>query len=110
MRKNGNQLWIAGGAFAALLAALYVAQHPMDFRVYYFGAWGVFDGTRPVYGRASGLGWPMHYRYPPLFLLLFTPFAVPPLPIGAAVWVLLKCAALVALIRSIWRRLGPPVH
>jgi len=101
MRKNGNQLWIAGGAFAALLAALYVAQHPMDFRVYYFGAWGVFDGTRPVYGRASGLGWPMHYRYPPLFLLLFAPWTLLPLAWGAALWVLLKILALVTVVRAI---------
>ena len=54
--------------------------HPMDFRVYHYGARGVFDGTRPVYGLSSGLGWPMHYRYPPLFLLLFAPLAA--LPIG----------------------------
>src|SRR5213593_2971921 len=107
MRKNGNQLWIAGGAFAALLAALYVAQHPMDFRVYYFGAWGVFDGTRPVYGRASGLGWPMHYRYPPLFLLLFAPLAMLPLGRAAAIWVVLKVLVLVALLRGMERRLKP---
>ena len=51
----------------------------MDFRVYHYGARGVFDGTRPVYGLTSGLGWPMHYRYPPLFLLLFAPLAALPL-------------------------------
>src|SRR2546426_2081692 len=101
MRKNCYQLWMAVGAVAALLAALYVAQHPMDFRVYYFGARGVFDGTRPVYGRTSGLGWPMHYRYPPLFLLLFAPLALLPLAWGAALWVLLKILALVMLVRAI---------
>ena len=74
--------------------AYYMAGHPMDFRVYYYGARGVFDGTRPVYGPASGLGWPMHYRYPPLFLLLFAPFAMLPLAWGAAVWVVLKIAVL----------------
>ncbi|HEY2384966.1 MAG TPA: glycosyltransferase family 87 protein, partial [Terriglobia bacterium] len=62
---------------------------------------GVFDGTRPVYGPASGLGWPMHYRYPPLFLLLFAPFAMLPLGWGAAVWVLLKVAVLVWLVRAL---------
>src|SRR5438874_13640027 len=94
MPKTSNRFWIAVGAFIALLAALYVAHHPMDFRVYYFGARGVFDGTRPVYGRASGLGWPMHYRYPPLFLLLFAPLAMMPLAWGAALWVVLKLAVL----------------
>lgn len=72
----------------------------MDFRVYHFGARGVFDGTRPVYGPTSGLGWPMHYRYPPLFLLVFAPFAMLPLGWGAALWVLLKVAVLVWLVRQ----------
>src|SRR5262249_33973381 len=71
------------------------------FRVYYFGARGVFDGTRPVYGRESGIGWPMHYRYPPLFLLLFAPLATLPLAWGAALWVLLKIVVLVMLVRAI---------
>jgi Glycosyltransferase family 87 len=73
--------------------------HPMDFRVYYFGARGVFNGTRPVYGITSGLGWPMHYRYPPLFLLLFAPFATLPLGWGAAIWVILKIGTLIWLVQ-----------
>ena len=92
---TGKQIgWTAGLVLMAVGFAYYVAGHPMDFRVYYYGARGVFDGTRPVYGPASGLGWPMHYRYPPLFLLLFSPFAMLPLAWGAAVWVVLKIAIL----------------
>src|SRR5205807_2015127 len=72
----------------------------MDFRVYYYGAQGVFEGTRPMYGPASGLGWPMHYRYPPLFLLVFAPFAMLPIAWGAALWVVLKIVALGALLRA----------
>jgi Glycosyltransferase family 87 len=72
----------------------------MDFRVYYYGARGVFEGTRPVYGPASGIGWPMHYRYPPLFLLLFAPLAVLPLGLSAAIWVAAKIAVLVVLVRA----------
>ena len=79
--------------------AYYTFFQPMDFRVYHYGARGVFDGTRPVYGPASGLGWPMHYRYPPLFLLLFAPFAALPLGWGAAVWVVLKIGVLLAVIK-----------
>lgn len=75
----------------------------MDFRVYHYGARGVFDGTRPVYGRTSGLGWPMHYRYPPLFLLLFAPFAMLPLSWGAAIWLILKVAVLIWLVRAMQR-------
>lgn len=77
--------------------------HPMDFRVYHYGARGVFDGTRPVYGQNSGLGWPMHYRYPPLFLLLFAPLTLLPLGWGAAIWVVLKIAVLIWLVHAITR-------
>ena len=76
----------------------------MDFRVYHYGARGVFDGTRPVYGLTSGIGWPMHYRYPPLFLLLFAPFAMLPLPVAAAVWLLAKIGILVWLLHAIQKR------
>ena len=92
-------------AFAfALGFAFYVSRHPMDFRVYYYGARGVFDGTRPVYGLTSGLGWPMHYRYPPLFLLMFAPFAMLPISWGAALWLLLKVVALLGLLRLAFKR------
>jgi len=84
----------------ALGFAYHAAGHPMDFRVYHYGARGVFDGTRPVYGPTSGLGWPMHYRYPPLFLLLFAPFAMLPLSWGAAIWLILKVGVLIWLVRA----------
>src|SRR5207249_8565882 len=87
----------AGILAIALGFAYHVALHPMDFRVYHYGARGVFDGTRPVYGETSGLGWPMHYRYPPLFLLLFAPFAILPLGLAAAIWVVLKILVLVGI-------------
>jgi hypothetical protein len=76
----------------------------MDFRVYHYGARGVFDGTRPVYGPSSGLGWPMHYRYPPLFLLLFAPLAWFPLGLAAAVWVVAKIGILVSLLVAFSKR------
>jgi hypothetical protein len=84
--------------FAAMVLAYRVYRQPMDFRVYHFGARGVFNGTRPVYGLTSGLGWPMHYRYPPLFLLFFAPFALLPLGPAAVVWVILKVVLLVGLV------------
>src|SRR5262249_12520357 len=91
----------------AIAFATYVAKRPMDFRVYHYGARGVFTGTRPVYGTSSGLGWPMHYRYPPVFLLLFAPFAALPLGPAAGLWVFLKLVVLVLLLRLISRRFRP---
>jgi len=95
----------------AILAAgfaVYVSKHPMDFRVYHYGARGVFDGTRPMYGPTSGLGWPMHYRYPPLFLLLFLPFAWLPLEVAAGLWLILKSIVLVFILRAFWNILPAP--
>jgi hypothetical protein len=85
----------------------YVSSRPMDFRVYYHGAADVFNGTRPVYGVKSGIGWPMHYRYPPLFLFFAWPFTLLPIPIASAVWGVLRLAAILLLIRALWNRLGP---
>jgi len=85
--------------------AIYAATRPLDFRVYHYGARGFFDGTRPMYGPSSGIGWPMHYRYPPLFLMLFAPFAALPLQVSAALWVILKVIVLAALGRALIRRL-----
>ncbi len=95
---------LLGIAIVAVGFGYYVSQRPMDFRVYYYGARGVFDGTRPVYGPSSGLGWPMHYRYPPLFLLLFAPLAAMPLGLAAAVWVVAKIGVLVWLVEALWKR------
>ena len=105
LTKGAQRLWFATG-IALLTAAfsVYVSSHPMDFRVYHYGARGVFDGTRPVYGLTSGLGWPMHYRYPPVFLLLFAPFALLPLGLGAAIWMVLKVAVLIALVSAMVKR------
>jgi hypothetical protein len=90
----------------ALGFAWYVSSNPMDFRVYYYGAQGVFNDTRPVYGFYSGMGWPMHYRYPPLFLFIARPFTSLPLPWAAALFAFLKGIALFLLIRALWNRLG----
>lgn len=83
----------------------------MDFRVYYYGVTGFFDGTRPMYGEASGMGWPMHYRYPPLFMLLFRPLTVLPIGAAAAVWISAKLGLLALLLAALVRRLpsGPRV-
>ena len=91
----------------SLASAWYVYSRPMDFRVYYFGSEGFFHDKRPVYGNYSGMGWPMHYRYPPLFLFMAVPFTWLPLPWAASLWVVLKCAALFLLVGALWKRHGP---
>ena len=106
MSNDSRKALVAGGILIVIVLACLFSQNPVDFRVYHVGAAGVFDGTRPVYGETSGLGWPMHYRYPPLFLLLFAPLAFLPLGLGAGIWMAGKCAVLFFVVRAMTRGLG----
>ena len=83
MRERKLALTLAA-VILAVGFAWYVSGRPMDFRVYYHGAEGVLNESRPVYGNYSGMGWPMHYRYPPIFLFLAMPFTLLPLPWASA--------------------------
>jgi hypothetical protein len=58
----------------------------VDFRVYWYGAVGFFNGSKPAYGPASGIGFPMHYRYPPVTYLLLWPLSWMSLYWAGFVW------------------------
>lgn len=99
--------------FAALLLGLRIGGRSVDFPVYYrtVHSWRAHG---PIYGPHSGLGWPMYYRYPPVFLLLFFPLALLPLAWAAAIWLAGKVAVLLLLGRAFarrfgWPRLAPPL-
>lgn len=70
----------------------------IDFRVYWQGTKDAFDGLRPFYGPASGLGFPMHYRYPPVTYLLFRPLSQIPLYWAGVLWALGAWAAASSLV------------
>jgi alpha-1,2-mannosyltransferase len=95
----------------ALMAVALVSSHATraaDFRVYYYASRVLIEGRGQLYGPQSGIGWPQYFRYPPLFLLFFLPFALLPFKAAAAVWAALKCAVLYALIRVLGRHLDFP--
>jgi hypothetical protein len=81
-----------------VLFVLYAANHPIDFGVYHAAARAMLDGHTNLYGPGSGEGWPMNYRYAPVFLLLMVPLALLPLPGAAGLWVAGKLAGLYLLI------------
>ena len=90
----------------ALGASYWASQFGIDLAVYHaITRSGLFNGG-PLYGEASGLEYPMWYRYPPLFLLAFAPFAAMPFNAAVVVWTLLKCAVLAVLLRTLVGRLG----
>jgi Glycosyltransferase family 87 len=94
-------LALVGVVVLSYLAAL----RSVDFPVYHYAARNMLSRTGPMYGPQSGIGWPQVYRYPPLFLLLFIPFALLPLRIAAIIWATLKFAALGLLARGLFSRL-----
>jgi hypothetical protein len=103
------------GLFRALVTALALmivallsyaaARRSVDFPVYHYAARNMLSGSGPMYGPQSGIGFPQVYRYPPLFLLLFAPFAFLPLRLAAVVWALLKFAVLGLVARALFLRL-----
>ncbi len=89
----------------ALGASYWASKFGIDFAVYHaITRLGLFNGG-PLYGEASGLEYPMWYRYPPLFLLLFAPFAALPFKAAVVVWTLLKCVVLAVLLGALVGRL-----
>ncbi|MGD0923010.1 MAG: glycosyltransferase family 87 protein [Terriglobia bacterium] len=97
---------------SVLLAALGCGWHPLkalDLHVYYATARSFFDHSGPMYGPNDVFGWPMLYRYPPLFLCLFRPFALLPLSAAAGLWAGLKVFLLGPLL-WLWYRRFPPTR
>ena len=93
-------------ALMGIVALSYIAaRRTVDFPVYHYAARKMLSRTGPMYGPQSGIGWPQVYRYPPLFLLLFIPFALLPLRLAAIIWAGLKFAALGLLARALFSRL-----
>ena len=76
----------------------------LDLHVYHAAAKSCFLQSGPMYGPNSELGWPMLYRYPPLFLCLFRPLAFLPLWAVAGIWAAAKVLLLGILIALWYRR------
>ena len=117
----------------AAVAVVGVSRPAEDFRVYWLATrsvlWGEVEqlerppvraevrsdghwNGHPLYGEASGLDYPMWYRYPPLFLFVFAPFAVLPFSTGFWVWTaangLILTGVLLALAGHLRRRSSIP--
>jgi hypothetical protein len=94
----------------ALAAGVVCALRPLkavDLHVYHAAARSFFLLSGPMYGPNQEFGWPMIYRYPPLFLCLFRFFASLPLSAVAGIWAASKIMLLGPLV-WIWYRRYPP--
>ncbi len=90
---------------ASVTLSVYSASFAIDFSVYYPIANHVLTGDGTPYGEASGLPWPMWYRYPPLFLFLVFPFVLGPFRVGAFLFTLPKCWVLYSFVKQAIQRL-----
>ena len=107
MSKSSKDIAVKSAVALVVGVLSYVAaRHSIDFSVYYITARTMLFHSGPLYGPQSGLGYPLVYRYPPLFLLLFVPFVLLPLKSAAFVWAVLKFAVLYYLARALFSRLG----
>jgi Glycosyltransferase family 87 len=90
------------GVIAAAMLSYVVSRHSVDFLVYRATAHAMLTRVAPIYGPKSGLTWPLVYRYPPLFLLLFVPFALLPAGLAVFIWTALKFVVLYFLARALF--------
>lgn len=103
-RAERRWWWLALAIVAAAVGAL-LARRSVDFPVYYATAMAWRRHGGPIYGPHSGLGWPMYYRYPPLFVVLFAPLTWLPLAWAAGLWAAGKVIVLGLLVRALARPL-----
>src|SRR5215469_9051387 len=89
----GRRLALWGLLVALALVATFALARNIDFRVYWYGAQAYSAHTAPLYGPRSGLGFPLHYRYPPVTYLLIEPVGWLPLRWAGFLWVLGSWAA-----------------
>jgi hypothetical protein len=83
-------------ALAVLTSSL--LSRNIDFSVYWYGAGRIADRSRALYGPASGVGFPMNYRYPPLTYLLLWPLSRLPLYWAGFTWMVGAWTAAVAAV------------
>ncbi|WP_329046730.1 glycosyltransferase 87 family protein [Amycolatopsis sp. NBC_01488] len=100
---HGLLALLAVGAAGAVLLRYPRAFLGVDFDVYRGAGATVLDGA-PLYGFTSPLKLP--FTYPPIAAVLFSPLAVLPAAIAAAVWTLISVLAMEAVIWSLLRPLG----
>jgi glycosyl transferase family 87 len=96
----GRRLALWGLLAVLALASTFALSRNIDFRVYWYGARAFAANSAPLYGPQSGLGFPLHYRYPPVTYLLIEPVRWLPLRWSGFLWVTgswVACGAAVTL-------------
>jgi hypothetical protein len=80
------------------LSGLIFTRNLIDFPVYYAAGQSLLAGRTDLYSPDFARSAVMDYRYPPLFLLIFTPLWILPYKIAALIWHLIGTAAICAAV------------
>jgi hypothetical protein len=109
--RECRRFTVYGLLAAAIIFSSFALTKNIDFRVYWYGGKAFIDGTRGLYGPDSGVGYPMHYRYPPVTYLVLWPLSRLPLYWAGVLWMAgawtATVAAVVLLVRIVPLRIGP---
>ena len=90
-------------AVAIIAAAVYITYFfpKQDFAVYYAAGRSLLSGRVDLYAPDFANAGVMDYRYPPVFILLFAPFALLPFSVSVFLWASLMLTAMVASFKQI---------
>ena len=105
--RRAITLWLLF-VLAASVVCAHRSRKAVDLHAYHAAARSYFLLSGPMYGPNQDFGWPMLYRYPPLFLCLFRPFASFSLSAAEGLWVALEALLLGLLLWLFYRRYTPP--
>jgi glycosyl transferase family 87 len=97
--KNPSKilLVLACSVVTGLLGLLFI-RNLIDFPVYYAAGQSLLSGRADLYSPDFALGRVMDYRYPPFFLLAFTPLWLLPYKLAAYIWYLLSALEIIGCV------------
>jgi hypothetical protein len=97
---------IAGASLLVLLLGLVFTRNLIDFPVYYAAGQSLLSGRTDLYSVDFARGAVMDYRYPPFFLVSFSPLWLLSYSVSAYIWYLLSIGQ-IAVSLFVLRRLIP---
>lgn len=94
-------------AILIVIAGLIFIRNLIDFPVYYAAGQSLLQGRTDLYSADFAVGKIMDYRYPPFFLLIFTPLWLLPYKVAAYIWYLFSVFQIAACIFFLKNLLKP---
>jgi hypothetical protein len=95
---EGSLLLLCLALLLYVLSVLSIyAPKRMDFAVYWYDINAFVHSGTPLYGSHSAFGFPMLFRYPPAFVLLFHPLSLLSFRAAGCVWAIAEALTITAI-------------